>query len=86
MTQERTIAEILALRPQAAQIFLRFRMACVGCPMAAFETPGEAARAYGLEPRKVLAALGLGMAGQTERQRGVDDASSGANRSTTHDD
>jgi len=32
-------------------------MACVGCPMASFETLDEAAQAYGLAPEAVLQEL-----------------------------
>lgn len=52
-----TIAEVLARCPEAASVFTRLRMACVGCPVAPFETPVEAARAYGLDPEALLEAL-----------------------------
>lgn len=60
-----TIAEVFAQWPQAAVVFTRLRMACVGCPMAAFETPAEAARAYGLDPSAVLTALGRAVKTET---------------------
>ena len=42
-----TVAQILQIGPQTAHIFLKHRMDCVGCPMAAFETLAEAAGIYG---------------------------------------
>jgi hybrid cluster-associated redox disulfide protein len=64
-----TIAEILGRWPQATSVFTRLRMACVGCPMAAFETPAEAAKAYGLAPEAVLGALARAIRGGTVRCR-----------------
>jgi hybrid cluster-associated redox disulfide protein len=46
--------ELLARWPSAREPLTRHGMACVGCPMARFETLGEAAAAYGLEPRALL--------------------------------
>ncbi|MFQ5790462.1 MAG: DUF1858 domain-containing protein [Acidobacteriota bacterium] len=49
-----TVAEVVARCPQAASVFTRFQMACVGCPMAPFEALSEAAAAYELEPKMML--------------------------------
>ena len=46
--------ELLARWPTARVPLARHGMACVGCPMARFETLGEAAAAYGLDPRELL--------------------------------
>lgn len=58
MTHEPTIhttmAELLAQWPSARTRLARHGMACVGCPMARFETLGEAATAYGLDARALL--------------------------------
>ena len=45
---DQTIEEILSEQPAAARVFLRRRMACVGCGMSRFDTLGEAARIYGV--------------------------------------
>lgn len=45
------------LHPGAVRVFLDRRMACPGCDMAPFETVGEAARIYGVDPRELLAEL-----------------------------
>jgi hybrid cluster-associated redox disulfide protein len=50
----RTVAEVLAQYPAAARVFCRYRMSCVGCTMAPFETLDEVARTYGLDPRRLL--------------------------------
>lgn len=41
-----TVAELLNAYPAAAKAFATRGMACVGCPMAAFETLEEVAAAY----------------------------------------
>ena len=59
-----TVAEALAVDPACARVFLAHGMACVGCPMARFETIEEAARSYGLEPAALAAALQSGPKGK----------------------
>jgi hybrid cluster-associated redox disulfide protein len=44
-----TVAEVMHRWPQTIPIFLRYRMACVGCPIASFETLAEVAEIYSLE-------------------------------------
>jgi len=43
-----SVAELLPSRPQTIAVFTRHRMACVGCPIAAFETVAEVAAIYKL--------------------------------------
>lgn len=45
-----TVAEVLARWPQTIPVFIRHRMACVGCAMAPFETLAEVAAIYKLDP------------------------------------
>ncbi len=52
-----TVAEVIDRCPQAASVFTRFRMACVGCPMAPFETLGEAVAVYRIDSQEFLHAL-----------------------------
>jgi hybrid cluster-associated redox disulfide protein len=40
------VGDLLAAHPAAAEAFMARHMACVGCPMAGFETIAEAAAAY----------------------------------------
>lgn len=44
-----TIASLLEAFPQAAALFLKHRMACVGCSMARFDTLQEAIFNYQLD-------------------------------------
>ncbi|HEX6976156.1 MAG TPA: DUF1858 domain-containing protein [Vicinamibacterales bacterium] len=46
--------ELIARWPSARGPLARKGMACVGCPMARFETLGEAAAAYGLDSQELL--------------------------------
>lgn len=57
LTSNLTVAEVLARWPQTAPVFLRHRMACVGCPMAPFETLTDVAAIYGLHLSHFLAEL-----------------------------
>lgn len=52
-----TVAETLAHCPGSAAVFGRFRMACVGCVMAPFETLSEAATVYRVDPQVFLGFL-----------------------------
>ena len=47
-----TVSEILQRWPQTAEVFLRYRMACVGCAIAPFETLSEVCEIYRLNPEK----------------------------------
>jgi hybrid cluster-associated redox disulfide protein len=44
-----TVAEVLAHWPQTIPVFLRHRMACVGCAITPFETLAEVAKIYKLD-------------------------------------
>ena len=46
LSPELTVAEVMDLWPQTIPVFLRYRMACVGCPIASFETLAEIAAIY----------------------------------------
>jgi hybrid cluster-associated redox disulfide protein len=48
-TARLTVAELLEAHPGAAAAFGLRGMACVGCPMARFETLAEVAEAYAVE-------------------------------------
>lgn len=50
-----TVAEVLAAFPQAARVFNRHGMGCVGCDMAGFDTLATVAATYGI-PWEVFAA------------------------------
>jgi hybrid cluster-associated redox disulfide protein len=48
------VAEVLARWPQTIPVFIRHRMACVGCAMAPFETLSEIAAVYKLDLDRFL--------------------------------
>lgn len=52
-----SIAELLQRWPQAAVAFQHRRMACIGCALAPFYSPVDAAVVYGLPPELFLAEL-----------------------------
>jgi hybrid cluster-associated redox disulfide protein len=57
LSAELTVAEALARWPQAIPIFFRYRMVCVGCPLASFETLAEIATVYNLNLDRFLSEL-----------------------------
>jgi len=49
-----TLAEVIDCWPQTIPVFFRYRMACVGCPIAPFETLAEVAAIYGVNLSRFL--------------------------------
>ncbi len=48
------VDEVLRRWPSALQVFMRYRLACVGCLMAPFDRVGDVVRVYGLDNRQFL--------------------------------
>ena len=59
LTADLTIADVLERWPQTVPVFLRYRLACVGCPIAPFEQLADIASNYNLALDPLLAALQL---------------------------
>jgi hybrid cluster-associated redox disulfide protein len=57
LTFDLTVLEILERSPQTASVFLRHRMACVGCAIAPFETLSEVCAIYRVNPEAFLQEL-----------------------------
>jgi hybrid cluster-associated redox disulfide protein len=60
------VSAVLARSPAVVTVFMRHRMACPGCAMAAYMTIREAAEIYGLDPALLVQEL-KEAAGQLER-------------------
>ncbi len=54
---DQLVADVLRRWPETTAVFLRRRMACIGCSMAPFMTLREAAHSYGLPPETLLGEL-----------------------------
>lgn len=52
-----TVERLLRAQPATARVFMRHKMACVGCVMSPFETVSEVARIYGIAEGELLAEL-----------------------------
>jgi len=52
--QNMTIREVLDQFPETAKVFIRRRMACVGCPVEGFDTLEDAARIYRTNLQELL--------------------------------
>lgn len=50
----RTVADVLDCWPQTAPVFMRYRLACVGCSLARFELITDVAAIYGINPAGFL--------------------------------
>jgi hybrid cluster-associated redox disulfide protein len=57
ITKDLTIMEVLQRKPEAAQVFARFGMHCLGCLVASGETVEQAAMAHGLDADEIIKAL-----------------------------
>ena len=49
LTADLTVAEVMERWPETIPIFFHYRMTCVGCPIAPFETLADVAAVYGLD-------------------------------------
>ena len=52
------VDDIMRTAPHTIGVFLAFKMACVGCPIATFHTVDDACHEHGIERDEFLAALG----------------------------
>ena len=57
ITKDTIIADIIKMRPDAAQILMSFGMGCIGCPSAQMEKLEQACEIHGLDLEGVLAKL-----------------------------
>ena len=58
------IADVFTNWPETVEVFIKHRMACVGCPMAAFMTLGDAIRIYKLTPESFIEELQASILGK----------------------
>lgn len=54
ITAETMIADIIKIRPDAAEILARHGMHCIGCSIAASENLGAAAQSHGADLDQIL--------------------------------
>ncbi|KQC03063.1 MAG: disulfide oxidoreductase [Methanoculleus sp. SDB] len=59
LSADSMIMDVLREKPEAADIFFRFGMGCLGCAMAKGETIREAAQAHAIPLAELLNALGI---------------------------
>lgn len=64
LSADLTVDEVLRRWPQTLPVFVRLKLNCVGCDMAAFETLADIARTYDLMLPELLAQLEAAMAQQ----------------------
>jgi hybrid cluster-associated redox disulfide protein len=57
LTADLTVAEMMDGWPETIPVFFRYRMACVGCPIASFETLAEVAVIYRLDLDRFMSEL-----------------------------
>ena len=54
---ELSVLDVLSRWPASARLFLRYRMACIGCDFSRFDRVGEALAVHGLDPQVFLEGL-----------------------------
>ena len=57
ITKDTIIADIIKIRPDAAQILMSYGMGCIGCPSAQMEKLEQACEIQGLDLEEVLKKL-----------------------------
>ncbi len=59
ITEDMTIAQVLAVNPEIAPVFFEYGMHCLSCPVASGETITEAAMVHGVDPQEMLDKLNV---------------------------
>ncbi|CEN80181.1 DUF1858 domain-containing protein [Paraclostridium sordellii] len=54
ITKDTIIADIIKMRPDAAEILMSYGMGCIGCPSAQMEKLDQACEIHGLDLEEVL--------------------------------
>ncbi|CEN85468.1 DUF1858 domain-containing protein [Paraclostridium sordellii] len=54
ITKDTIIADIIKIRPDAAEILMSYGMGCIGCPSAQMERLEQACEIHGLDLEEVL--------------------------------
>ena len=57
LEESMVITEVFNRWPATTQVFIKHRMACVGCPMSKYSTLEDAIHIYKLSPESFLAEL-----------------------------
>ena len=57
ITKEMSIGEIVQKYPQTVPVFMQRGLGCLGCAAAHFENLDQGARAHGIDPDVLVAAL-----------------------------
>jgi hybrid cluster-associated redox disulfide protein len=57
ITKESLISDVLRIKPEAAEILMRYGMGCLGCPSAQMESLEQAAMVHGIDLEKLLEEL-----------------------------
>jgi len=54
ITKKMSLASVMKKCPEAAEIFMKEGLHCIGCPMAMMETVEDGAKAHGINPDKLI--------------------------------
>ncbi len=49
ITKDMTFKDVLQMSPEVVQVFVKYKMGCVGCAAAKFESVEQGAKAHGIE-------------------------------------
>ena len=49
ITKDMTFKDVLQISPEVVQVFMKYKMGCVGCAAAKFESVEQGAKAHGID-------------------------------------
>jgi hybrid cluster-associated redox disulfide protein len=58
-TLDMTVDQVMNRWPASIRVFMKFKMSCVGCPIATFHSVDEASREHKIDAAALLGALQL---------------------------
>ena len=80
-----TVADVLASWPQTVPVFMRYRLACVGCSLARFEIITDVAAIYGINRAGFLHELQQAIEGGNSHNDGKSGSRAGEREEGTHE-
>ena len=54
ITKDMRFAEVIEKHPETIDVFLKYGLHCIGCPVGAMETIEQGAKAHGINVEKLL--------------------------------
>ncbi|MEZ4599214.1 MAG: DUF1858 domain-containing protein [Syntrophotaleaceae bacterium] len=62
ITKDMTFKDVLQMGPEVVQVFMKYKMGCIGCAAAKFESVEQGAKAHGIDVEALLRDLNAAVA------------------------